>query len=55
MHYKTAYSTDMPIETEKPFLNLLDAHPEPVRLCRLTKGDIGERPPVMLFEITADS
>ena len=52
IHYRTKYDPEMPIQTEQPFFDLLHENPVPMRLCRLTKGDISERPPVLLFEIT---
>ncbi len=51
MHYRTRYNAEMTIQTEKPFLDLMKADPAPMPLVRLTKGDIGERPPVILMEI----
>lgn len=51
MHYRTRFSAEMPITTEKPFLELMHANPEPMPLLRLTKGDISERPPVILMDI----
>ena len=53
MHYQTRFSAEMPITDEKPFLALMGAQPEPIRLLRLTKGDLSERPPVMLMRVTA--
>ncbi len=53
MHYRTRYDEDMPIETEEPFLRLMKARPEPMPLCRLTAGDLSERPEVMLLSVTA--
>jgi L-ascorbate metabolism protein UlaG (beta-lactamase superfamily) len=53
MHYRTRYNTEMNIQTEKPFLELMKAAPTPIPLCRITKGDIGERPPVILMDIQA--
>jgi len=55
MHYRTRYNAEMAIQTEKPFLDLMKAAPEPMPLCRLTKGDIGERPPVMMLDIASDT
>ena len=52
MHYRTAYSAEMPIQTEKPFLALMNAAPEPMAVCRLTKQDLCERPPVILMAVT---
>ena len=51
MHYRTQYSQDMPIQTEEPFLALMRHNPEPMPLCRLTLGDISERPPVIRMAI----
>lgn len=53
MHYKTRYSMEMPIEDEQPFLALCGVRPEPMPLVRLTKGDLAERPPVLLMQVTA--
>lgn len=53
MHYRTRFSMDMPITDEKPFLTLMGISPEPMPLVRLTKGDISERPPVLLMQVTA--
>lgn len=55
MHYKTRFSAEMPITTEIPFLELMHANPEPMKLLRLTKGDISERPPVILMDITMEA
>jgi L-ascorbate metabolism protein UlaG (beta-lactamase superfamily) len=52
MHYQTRYSMDLPITDEKPFLQLSGADPKPMALCRFTSGDISERPPVMLMQVT---
>ncbi len=53
MHYQTRYNLDMPITDEKPFLAVMGVNPEPMPLCRLTSGDISERPPVLLMQVTA--
>lgn len=50
MHYQTAGSKGIDIADETEFLRLMDANPERVRLLRLTSGDIGQRPNVMVFE-----
>ena len=52
MHYRTAYNRDMPITTETPFLQCMNAAPVAMPLCRITAGDIGERPPVLLLSVT---
>lgn len=52
MHYRTPYDPEMPIETERPFLALMGAEPAPLPLCRLSAGDIGERPSVLLLGVT---
>ena len=52
MHYKTAFSAAMPIADEMPFLGCMRAQPEPMPLCRITKGDIGERPAVITLRVT---
>ena len=53
MHYRTAFDMEMPIDTEKPFLALMQATPLPMRVCRLTKPDLSERPAVILMAVTA--
>lgn len=52
MHYRTPYDPDMPIETEAPFLALMGVKCEPLPLLRLTAGDLGERPAVLLLAVT---
>ena len=52
MHYRTAYNQAMPVATEEPFLQRMQAQPEPMTVCRLTMEDISERPPVMLMRMT---
>lgn len=52
MHYRTRFSAEMPITTEHPFLEQMHAAPTPMHLLRLTKGDLSERPPVILMDIT---
>ncbi|MCE5343391.1 MAG: MBL fold metallo-hydrolase, partial [Eubacteriales bacterium] len=52
MHYRTRFSEQMPIDTEEPFLRRMKAHPAPMPLCRLTKGDMEERPDVLLMAVT---
>jgi L-ascorbate metabolism protein UlaG (beta-lactamase superfamily) len=51
MHYRTQYDEQMPIDTEEPFLQLMGANPTPMPLCRLTKGDLQERPEVLLMAV----
>ena len=55
MHYRTIYNADMPITDEKPFLSLMNAQPTPMPVCRLSYGDMSERPDVILLDITATS
>lgn len=55
MHYRTPYSSAMPIETEAPFLALMGAHCEPLPLLRLSAGDLGERPAVLLMAVTGQA
>ena len=52
MHYRTQYNEGMSIQTVKPFLALMNVFPEPMPLLRLTKGDIRQRPGVVLMRIT---
>ena len=52
MHYQTKYDRQMPIQTETPFLQLMDAQPVPIPVARFTPGDLSERPPVMLMSVT---
>ncbi|MEA4927214.1 MAG: MBL fold metallo-hydrolase [Candidatus Limiplasma sp.] len=52
MHYQTQYSTEMPIQPVEPFLALLHSDPQPMRLCRLTRGDLSEQPTVIRMDIT---
>lgn len=51
MHYRTKYNPDMPIATERDFLALAGVQPEPVPLLRITRGDIGERPPIIVMSV----
>jgi L-ascorbate metabolism protein UlaG (beta-lactamase superfamily) len=53
MHYQTRFNAEMPITDETPFLALMGVKPEPMQLLRLTKGDLSERPPVLLMQVTA--
>lgn len=55
MHYSTIYSAGTPIEDEKPFLTLMNANPKPMPICRLSFGDMSERPSVILMDITTTS
>ncbi|MDD3214263.1 MAG: MBL fold metallo-hydrolase [Eubacteriales bacterium] len=55
MHYQTQYNRDMPIQTEQPFLSLMRVQPEPMPLCRFTKGDLSQRPAVILMAVTTTS
>lgn len=52
MHYKTQYSMDMPIQPVEPFLALLHGDPQPMRLIRLTRGDLSEQPALIRMDIT---
>lgn len=52
MHYQTKFDRDMPIQTEKPFLSLMHAQPDPMPLCRFTKGDLNQRPSVILMAVS---
>ena len=50
MHYKTkASGEDLPIAPVADFLALAKVSPEPMRLCRVTAEDIGERPRILLM------
>ena len=53
MHYQTSYSQAMPITTEKPFLLCMKSDAAAMPLCRITAGDILQRPPVLLLSVTA--
>lgn len=50
MHYRTkASGADVPIAPVADFLKLAKVSPEPMRLLRVTAGDVGERPPILLM------
>ena len=53
MHYRTDFCADMPIQTEQPFFALLKQDPMLMPLCRITAGDISERPAVLQMLINA--
>lgn len=53
MHYQTSYSQAMSITTEKPFLLCMKSDAAAMPLCRITAGDILQRPPVLLLSVTA--
>ena len=52
MHYRTPYSNGNTLETEAPFLAQMGAAPFAMPLCRITRGDITERSPVLLMQVT---
>lgn len=52
MHYQTKFNREMQIQTEKPFLAQMRVQPEPMPLCRFTKGDMSQRPSVILMSVT---
>ncbi|HNW86553.1 MAG TPA: MBL fold metallo-hydrolase [Candidatus Limiplasma sp.] len=53
MHYQTQHNMEMHIQTEQPFLTLMKTSPKPMPLCRITAGDLPQRPAVILMAVTA--
>ena len=49
MHYRTRACPDMPIAPLSDFLQLLSINPEPMPICRITREDISERPPIIVM------
>lgn len=51
MHYRTDYSSNMPIQPVERFLGLAGGAKEPVPMLRLTKEDISEREPLIVMDV----